>query len=383
MVTPSYQMARFLGETIDSVAAQDYPHLEHLVMDGGSTDGTVELLEERGVRYVSAADGGQADAVNRGFERTKGEIFAFLNADDTYLRGAVSRAVEAFRHEPEAGVVYGTADYVDEGGATVAPYPTAPFDRRRLANECFICQPAAFMRRDAFAAAGMLDTGIDCALDYDLWLRMSRVVGFEHVSDRLATSRMHAENKSLGQRDRLYRESIALVKREFGYVPMSWIGPYAAHRLTGADQFYERIEAGPRSRALALALGLRHNPTHPLRWLADWQTDGFTDRLADGWISKAHVTRQDVPEGATVLRVAGRHQAAVRRPLLLRVRVDGRTAGRRVVRHHGPFELELRCPEVARGREAEVEIRSAWTWRPHLVGDERRLSCLIDAIGFA
>lgn len=380
IVTPSLGMARFIGETVDSVVGQDYPHIDHLVVDGGSTDGTVELLESRGVRYVSEPDGGQADAVNKGFELTEGELFTFLNADDTLMPGAVTRAVEAFEANPSAGVVYGEADYVDEEGVPVGPYPTRPFVRDDLAYACFICQPAAMMRREAFAGAGGMDAEIHCALDYDLWLRASETVPFVHVPDRQATSRMYPGNKSLGSRDALYRESIALVKRHFGYVPMSWLGPYAAFRTSGADQFTEQSAVGPRSRALAFALGVRHNPRQLGRFLSDWQADGLVEVFPDGWMSKVLQRRLRVHEDAETLVVTGRHQAQVRRPLLLRVKIDGRTVGHRFVRHKGPFTLTHALPTHARGEDLAVEIRSLWTWRPHLEGDVRRLSCFIDSV---
>ena len=98
IVTPAYNAARFLSETIDSVLSQDYPHIDYIVMDGGSNDGTLELLKSYGsrVRYISEPDAGQADAINRGFHRTRGQVFTFLNADDTYLRGAVSTIARCF-----------------------------------------------------------------------------------------------------------------------------------------------------------------------------------------------------------------------------------------------------------------------------------------------
>src|SRR5579871_3122093 len=106
IVTPSLNMGRFLEETILSVLEQDYPHVEYLVMDGGSSDGTLETLRryDGRLRYISAPDSGQADAVNRGFAQTSGPIFAFLNADDTYLPGALSAVVQAFQDHPEAAV---------------------------------------------------------------------------------------------------------------------------------------------------------------------------------------------------------------------------------------------------------------------------------------
>jgi len=119
IVTPTYNQAAFLPETIDTVLSQDYPNIQYIVMDGGSKDGTVEILESYGSRleWVSERDGGQSDAVNKGFQRARGQIFTFLNADDIYYPGAVRAAVEAFARQPEAGVVYGNAWYTNEDGS--------------------------------------------------------------------------------------------------------------------------------------------------------------------------------------------------------------------------------------------------------------------------
>ncbi|MDQ4025854.1 MAG: glycosyltransferase, partial [Actinomycetota bacterium] len=255
VVTPTLDMARFLGETVESVLSQDYPHLDYLVMDGGSRDGSVELLRGYAdrLRFVSEPDAGQADAVNRGFGRTQSDIFTFLNADDTYRRGAVSAAVEALERQPAAGVVYGEADYVDDRGSVVGPYPTRPFDARLLAEECYICQPAAFVRRRVWSAAGGLDARFHFAFDYDLWIRLSRIVPFVHLQRPLATSRMHRQNKTLGSRGAHYREVIAVLKRHYGRVPMRWLDDYAAHLVDGVDQFYEHSHLGRRARGLALA----------------------------------------------------------------------------------------------------------------------------------
>lgn len=383
VVTPSFQMAGFLRETIDSVLAQGWPRLDYLVMDGGSRDGTRELLEGYGdrIRWVSEPDGGQSDAVNRGFERTEGEIFTFLNADDVYRPGALAAAAAGFERHPEAAVVYGDADFVDVDGATVRRYPVEDFDRDRLGHGCFVCQPAAFVRRDAWSEAGGLNAELDYALDYDLWIRMSERQSLVRIPGTLATSRMHADNKTLGQRGKLYGEAVEVVRRHYGYVPMSWLEPYARHLVDGTDQFYEDSIPSRRSRALALALGLRHNPRHPRRFWDDWQADGRTQCFGDGWMSKVHSSRHDVPAGARTLTLAGRHYAKVRRPLLLTVSVDGRRLGRALVHRFGSFERSFDVPAELRGRPCEVRVASAWTWRPGGAGgDTRRLSCLLDEV---
>ena len=151
IVTPCLNAERFLEQTIRSVLEQDYPHIEYLVMDGGSTDGTLDILRkyEQYLQWESAPDRGTADAMNRGFALGKGEILAFLNADDLYHPGAISAAVRALRENPEAAGIYGDAWWIDDTGARIAPYPVRDFDRALLERECFICQPATFFRRQA------------------------------------------------------------------------------------------------------------------------------------------------------------------------------------------------------------------------------------------
>ena len=165
IVTPALNAAEHLPGAIESVLAQDHPDIDYLVVDGGSTDGTVELLRGYGdrVRWVSAPDGGQAQAINAGLRESRGSICAFLNADDRYLPGAVSAAVEAFAREPDAGIVFGRADLVDGDGRRIAPYPVEPTDHARLARGCTICQPAAFFSRTAFEAVGGLDERLHSA----------------------------------------------------------------------------------------------------------------------------------------------------------------------------------------------------------------------------
>jgi glycosyltransferase involved in cell wall biosynthesis len=385
VVTPSYEMAEFLGETIESVLGQDWPYVDYLVMDGGSRDGTRELLGSYGdrIRWVSEPDGGQADAVNGGFARTRGDLFTFLNADDVLRPGALRAAAAGFERNPGAGTVYGDADYVDGHGTTVRPYPVRDFDRERLMHECFICQPAAFVRRAAWEDCGGLDVTLHYALDYDLWIRMSERWRLVRIPGTLATSRMHAGNKTLGQRKRLYRESMAVAKRHFGYVSMTWIEQYARRLVDRVDQFYEHSIPSRRSRAVALALGARHNAGQLARFWRDWQSDGLAEPFEDGWMSKACRVRVSAPGGPATLAIAGRHHARVRRPLILGVSVDGQRLGRVAMRHNGSFERRFELPHMDAG-EHEVEIVSAWTWRPGTRrGDTRRLSCLLDRVELA
>jgi glycosyltransferase involved in cell wall biosynthesis len=270
IVTPCLNGARYIEETIASVLTQDYPQIEYLVMDGGSTDGTLDVLKryEGKLRWQSGPDGGQADAVNRGFAQTSGEILAFLNADDAYLPGAVARAVEAFGTHQKAAVVYGGGWYVDENSTRLSRYPVEPFDPARLQRRCFLCQPAAFIRRDAFAAVNGLDSRLRFAMDYDLWIRLADRE-FVKIDPDLAASRLHSGAKTVAQTATAMRETIGVLKRHYGYAPYNWIYGYAHQRLTGDSLATSPPRPSLASAGRALALGLGYNWRHPIRYCRD------------------------------------------------------------------------------------------------------------------
>ena len=223
-MTPSLNQGQFIRATIDSVLGQGYSDLELWVIDGGSTDGTLEILASYGgrVRWVSEPDSGQAEAINKGLRRATGEVVGWLNSDDTYLPGALQAVGEFFARNAGTAAVYGDAHYVDRGGRIVGPYPTRDFDWERLAHECYLCQPAVFFRRGLVDRLGGLDTDLAVALDYDLWIRYFREHRPVRLARPLATSRMYPDNKTLALRSRGYGEIFRIVRRHYGYVPYSW-----------------------------------------------------------------------------------------------------------------------------------------------------------------
>lgn len=272
IVTPCRNAAQFIEETIASVLAQDYPRIEYIVMDGGSTDGTLDILRrfEGRLRWVSGHDRGAADAINRGFSISYGEIFAYLNADDLYLPGAVSTAVRALEDHPESAVVYGDAWWIDESGDRIAPYPVRDFDRALLSRECFICQPASFLRHGAFENVGGMDPDVDLTFDYELWMRLSRTYTMRRIPETLALSRMHRSNKSLGQRREVFRETFRVLRRHYGYVPFQWIYGYLCYRADGRDQFFEPFQPSMLRYMESLPAGLFLNRASMGRYLAEW-----------------------------------------------------------------------------------------------------------------
>jgi len=221
IVTPSFNHAKYIDATIRSVLDQNYPRLQYIVMDGGSTDDTAEILRRydehiaaRNVRHPndsacpgdtdltfiwnSERDRGQADAINKGFARATGEIIGWLNSDDCYKPGALMAAAQYLRDHPDIALVYGDAEFITADGSYLCPCAnTEPFSRHRLRHYSdYIVQPAAFFRRSSFESVGGLDASLNFAMDYDLWLKLADRYKLAYVPQVWAQYRWLGENKS-------------------------------------------------------------------------------------------------------------------------------------------------------------------------------------------
>ncbi len=223
VVTPSFEQGRFIGETLRSVAEQDYPHIEHLVLDAGSRDETHDVLRAHAQRHprmswVAEPDRGQSDAINKGFRRARGSIIAWLNADDVYTPGAVRAAVEALEARPDAGLVYGHGDIIDEAGNRTGPYAGwEPFHLWRLIHGLdFVLQPATFFRRQLVLDIGGLDEDLNWSMDWDLWIRLASVAEVVELDQVLAQAREHGDAKTATGGWRRIRELARLAKRHAG-----------------------------------------------------------------------------------------------------------------------------------------------------------------------
>lgn len=214
IITPSYNQAEYLEHTIRSVLEQDYPNLEYLVVDGGSADGSVDVIRKYQGRidwWVSEPDQGQADALNKGMARAKGEIVAWLNSDDIYRPGAIRRAVELLQTNPEVGMVYARLDSIDRGGDVFNTIHYRDFDVLDLLNFRIIGQPTVFMRRAVLEQAGPLDASYNYLLDHHLWLRMARLAPMKYVPETWAAARHHASAKNVAQAARFGEEAFRIL----------------------------------------------------------------------------------------------------------------------------------------------------------------------------
>lgn len=215
IITPSFNQAEYLEQTILSVLNQDHPRIEHIVIDGASTDGSVEIIkryENKLAYWVSEKDNGQADAINKGFARAKGDVIAWLNSDDFYLAGAVSAAVKIFNENPEVVLVYGNMLAVDERGKT---FNTLNYKQLTLEDLlCFqiIGQPSVFMRRSALENL-RLDSTLHFLLDHYLWIQIARRGKILHINQTWAAARYHAAAKNRAKAAEFGREAFRILEK--------------------------------------------------------------------------------------------------------------------------------------------------------------------------
>jgi glycosyltransferase involved in cell wall biosynthesis len=200
IITPSYNQALFIEETIRSVLLQGYPNLEYIVIDGGSRDGSVDIIRKYAQRltyWVSEPDRGQSHAITKGFARASGEIVAWLNSDDIYLAGALAQVGRAFMDHSNAGLIFGRCRIIDEHSRRIGDVAAvAEFDLAAHLRDNQVPQPAAFARREVLKKVGLLRTDLNFTMDFELWIRIALDFPVVVLSEFWAAFRIHSKQKT-------------------------------------------------------------------------------------------------------------------------------------------------------------------------------------------
>ena len=279
IITPSFNQGYYLEQTLVSVLSQGYPGLEYLVVDGGSTDGSLEIIQRYTSRlawWVSEPDNGQAEAINKGLQRASGELVAWLNSDDYYLPGALRKVAEVFAAHPETGLVFGDVLAVDDQGKALNLLRYGDWGLADLMAFRIIGQPSIFMRHNLLEKAGLLDTSFHYLLDHQLWLRLAQLAGMTYLPETLSAARFHSESKNVSHASEFSQEV---------YLILDWMKsqPRLAETLkrkrrrieAGASRLsaYYLLEGGQPGKSLAeYGKSLR---LHPATTLRDWRRVGY------------------------------------------------------------------------------------------------------------
>lgn len=388
IVTPSYNQGRFIGETIESVLTQDYPHIEYIIMDGGSRDETAEVAARYADRltFISEKDRGQSHAINKGFQRARGEIVAWINSDDTLLPGAVRRAVAALAAHPEAAASYGEGYLMDEAGFPTCRFPhTQPFDMYRLSHiSDYILQQSVFFRRAALEEIGWVREDLHYAMDWDLLIRLGQRWPLHYEPAYFGCLREYGEAKTFSGGGRRIAEITRMLREHTGQkwpagVLLYGMGTYEAivcqsiaQRLRNWPALSERLQlAVSFILRAAMATMYRHIPGTVQQ--AGWYLDGLCGP------SMMRV----LPGGEGVLTLVGRvPSTAWLNGQRLEVSVNGTTMLAAPVKG----EFRLRLPVSVRRQDlltltigasqSIVPIYDA----PHLEGGARRIAFALDRI---
>ncbi|MBI3796450.1 MAG: glycosyltransferase [Deltaproteobacteria bacterium] len=425
LVTPSFNQGRYIAETIDSVVGQNYPNLEHLVMDGGSSDDTLGILKRYPhLTVVSEPDRGQADAINKGFRRATGEIWGFLNSDDTLLPGALQRIAQEINPQHGRHVIMGRCRFIDESGRFIGIEHPSQFTHHRRVLEVWkgytIPQPATFWTPDVWRNCGPLAENLPFAwIDYDLFCRFSQRYRFCFVDQVLATYRLHTASKTGALTEAQRREESIQISRHYWGKPWSrqyWqltlsLAWYRFNRVGRARRWLRQAQEAWDHRqpiptvAYGLAGGLlapevafyvciypflRNHTKGLLRQAVGHlarlrevypQTAAYldyTEPWSDGWVGPRVVVTKETEYGGQMVSIRGEvDRKYLSKPLVLTVFADGREIGRQCIEQNGSFELELPLSQPLPAGLHRIEVQASTWFVPHRFarnGDYRPLA---------
>jgi glycosyltransferase involved in cell wall biosynthesis len=372
IVTPSYNQGHFIRATIESVLSQNYPHIEYIIMDGGSKDETAAVAAEYSSRlkFISEKDRGQSHAINKGFRMAQGEVISWLNSDDTILAGAVEHAVCAFERRPELGAVYGEGYQIDYDGAIKCRFPaTEPFNLWKLVYlSDYVLQQTLYFRKQVIEELGYIDESLHWGMDWDILIRIGKRYAMEYVPEYMGCLREYGEAKSFSGGHKRFRE-LAMILRRHGdlrYPP--------GYFTYGLDTYQKLLCDWIPSSKLRKVIGYA---THVLIARIIREAQGL---YSDGWASTRLMYM--LPAGRGTIRISGMlpDLGAPLKDQRLTVKCEGKIVKEELI-PFGEFNVTIPCQSENRAPILEIlASRFIVSAKAGIGGDRRKLAYMLRTI---